>query len=64
MILAGLGSNGTEAAAQMVTSPTYLREINRTLPHGWERKNIEVVLKTAVVNGQTGAPSIVAYRIW
>jgi hypothetical protein len=64
MILAGLGSNGTEAAAQMVTSPALLRVIDRTLPHGRAKQNGELALKTSVVDGRTGTPSIQAFRIW
>jgi hypothetical protein len=64
MVIAGLGSNGTEAAAQFVASPVYLTELDHTLPSGWSSKNIEVVLKISVVEGQTGAPSIEAYRVW
>ncbi|MGB7265572.1 MAG: hypothetical protein WBC92_08665 [Terracidiphilus sp.] len=62
--LAGLGRNGTEAAAQFATSPHYLGLLRDQLGSGFGNRNIEVVLKVNVIDGKTGAPSIVAVHSW
>jgi len=64
MIIAGVGRNGTEAAGELARSKTALNELNRQLPSGWKNRNLEVVLKTSVIDGKTGSPSIVATHLW
>ena len=64
LILAGLGRNGTEAAAQVVTTPQYLEQLREKAGKDFTNRNIEAVLKLSVVEGKTGAPSIVAVHVW
>ncbi len=64
LILAGLGRNGTEAAAQVVTSPQYLEMLREKAGKDFTNRNIEAVLKLSVIEGKTGAPSIVAVHVW
>jgi hypothetical protein len=64
MVLAGVGRNGTEAAGELTESKTLLNDLNRQLPPGWKNRNLEVVLKTSVIDGKTGSPSIVATHLW
>lgn len=64
VVLAGLGRNGTEAAAQFATSPHYLEELRQRLGGGFGSRNIEAVLKISVIKGETGAPSIIAVHSW
>jgi hypothetical protein len=63
-IIAGLGRNGLEAASAFVTSPRYLEILDQALPHGWEKKNVEFVLKSKVVEDRSTAPSIQATHVW
>ncbi len=62
--LAGIGRNGTEAAAQFATSPHYLELLRQRMGGGFGNRNIEVVLKVNVIKGETGAPSILAVHWW
>jgi hypothetical protein len=62
--LAGLGRNGTEAAAQFVTSPHYLELLKEKMGSNFGNRNIEVVLKVSVIEAKTGAPSILAVYTW
>jgi hypothetical protein len=62
--LAGLGRNGTEAAAQFVTSPHYLELLKEKMGSNFGNRNIEVVLKVKVIEAKTGAPSILAVYTW
>lgn len=64
VVLAGLGRNGTEAAAQFATSPHYLQLLHERLGSGFTNHNLEAVLKVKVIEGKTGAPSILAVHAW
>jgi hypothetical protein len=64
VILAGVGRNGTEAAAQFVTSPHYMQLLTDRLGSDLGDRNIEVVLKINVIEGKTGAPTIEAVHVW
>ena len=64
IVLAGLGRNGTEAASQFVTSSHYMQVLRDQVGSDFSNKNIEVVLKTNVIDGKTGPPSIVAVHTW
>jgi hypothetical protein len=62
--LAGVGRNGTEAAAQFVTSPHYMQLLRDQVGSDLSDQNVEVVLKVNVIDGKTGAPSILAVYVW
>lgn len=64
VVLAGLGRNGTEAAAQFATSPHYLQLLEDRLGGRFANRNIEAVLKVNVIDGKTGAPSLLAVHSW
>jgi len=64
VVLAGLGRNGTEAAAQFATSPHYMQLLRDKMGRDFSNQNVEVVLKVNVVDGKTGAPSILAVHVW
>jgi hypothetical protein len=64
MVVAGLGPFGTEAAGAFVATPQYLEQLARQLPPGWESKNIEMVLKTEVIDGKAGPPVLIAATEW
>jgi hypothetical protein len=64
MVIAGIGPFGTEAASAFVVTPQYLEQIAKQLPAGWENRNLEMVLKTEVINGKAGPPQLVSSAIW
>jgi hypothetical protein len=64
VVLAGVGRNGTEAAAEFATSPRYVQLLQDQLGKDFANQNIEVVLKVSVIDGKTGAPSILAVHSW
>lgn len=64
VVLAGLGRNGTEAAAQFVTSPHYMQLLREQAGREFANRNVEAVLKVSVIDGKTGAPSIQAVHVW
>ena len=64
VLIAGIGKNGTQAAAQFITTPRYMDLLNQQQSKDWAAKNMEVVLKGKVIDGQNGAPSIEALYVW
>lgn len=64
MVIAGLGPYGTEAASDFVATPRYVEQIVRQFPVGWEAKNVEVVLKSEVIDGKAGPPVVVSSTVW
>jgi hypothetical protein len=64
VVLAGEGRNGTEAAAQFVASPHYMELLKASIGSGFASRNLEAVLKVSVIEGKTGAPSILAVYSW
>jgi hypothetical protein len=62
--LAGIGRNGSEAAAQFATSAHYMQLLRDRLGENFANRNIEAVLKVNVIDGKTGAPSILAVHTW
>jgi hypothetical protein len=59
---AGLGMHGTEAAGDLLSDPKYSRTLPDAVRSG--KKNIQIVLKTTVISGHTGAPQILAVHTW
>jgi len=64
VIAAGIGIYGTMAAGEFLTDPVYLSTLNKQAPGNWDRKNIQVVIATKVINGVSGPPRILATHFW
>jgi hypothetical protein len=64
VVLAGVGRNGTEAAAEFASSPHYMELLRDQMKKDFSKMNIEVVLKVKVIDGKTAAPSILAVHAW
>jgi hypothetical protein len=64
VVLAGIGRNGTEAAAEFASSPHYMQLLRDQLGKDFNARNVEAVLKVSVIDGKTGAPSILAVHAW
>ncbi len=62
--VAGITAPGTDAAAQFVSTPEYLSELARTAPLGWEKKNMQVVVQTSVIDAGASPPHVVAAYFW
>ena len=61
---AGIGHAGTRAAAEFLCNPQSISALAKTLPQGWERKNLQIVLHTNVINQLPSAPDVVATYYW
>lgn len=61
---AGVGYAGTQAAAEFLTNSESISALVKSLPKGWEKKNIQIVLHTTVTNQLPGIPDVVATYCW
>jgi hypothetical protein len=61
---AGVGYAGTQAAADFLTNSQSISALVKSLPNGWEKKNIQIVLHTTVTNQLPSAPDVVATYCW
>jgi len=64
LVIAGLSEKGSAAALEFVTNPKYLAQFAAAAPDGWERRNIELVVKSDLVNDEWGEPRVVASYLW
>jgi hypothetical protein len=64
VVAAGIVNYGTVAAGEFLTDPTYMEEIIRHAPRHWEQRNIQIVIATKVINGNSGPPRVVATQFW
>jgi DNA-binding winged helix-turn-helix (wHTH) protein len=64
LIIAGVGRGGTIAAGELVTNPIYLAQLSNAARASGNKKNMEIVLSTQIIDGQPGSPKIEATYFW
>ncbi len=66
MAIGGTGRDGTIApCGEFVTETArYLDMLAAQRSRWWEKKNLQVVLATDIVRGNTGPPRILATHFW
>jgi len=64
VVVAGIGSWGTLAAGEFVSSPEHLKKLDAFAPRHWERNNVQVVIATDVIRGSCGPPVVLAVHFW
>jgi hypothetical protein len=64
VVAAGIGRGGTVAAGEFLVNENRMDEILKQLPVDWQKKNIEVVLETQVIQGRSGPPRVKAVHVW
>jgi hypothetical protein len=64
VVVAGMTKDGTIAAGEFVTEPQYMDALEKRAPKGWDKKNLQVVIRTEVVRGAPGPPMIMAMHVW
>lgn len=63
-VAAGVLGYGTTAAGEFLSSPEYIEEMARNAPPDWAARNLQIVLRTQVIGGNSGPPRIVATYFW
>ena len=64
VVAAGLTGNGTMAAGEFLTNPEYMESVLKNAPGNWGKKNLQVVIGTEVINGNSGPPRVVDQYFW
>ena len=64
VVAAGVAYWGTIAAGEFLTDPKYMDEVAKSAPSGWERKNMQIVIGTTVIAGNSGPPQVLATYFW
>ena len=64
VIAAGLTPFATQAAGEFATDPASIAEFARRAPSDWSHKNMEILIKTDLIDGEAGPPQIVASTFW
>jgi len=62
--IAGITGSGDAAAAEVASSNELLEKALRNAPRDWSRKNVQIVVKTNIIDGVAGPAQIVAVYIW
>jgi len=64
VVAAGLTGNGTMAAGEFLTNPEYMESALKNAPKNWGQKNLQLVIGTEVINGNSGPPRVVDQYFW
>jgi hypothetical protein len=64
LTIGGIGSFGTQAAAEFVANPDKMNDLLKNAPPGWEGKNMQAVLRIKVVQFTPVAVDVVATTYW
>ena len=62
--IAGITQYGTDAAADLVSSPDLMAEVLNKAPRGWQQRNLQLVLHVKVIAGSPSSPKVVAAHFW
>jgi DNA-binding winged helix-turn-helix (wHTH) protein len=64
IIIAGIGRGGTIAAGEFLTNADDLSQLLRIVQSNGNKKNLEIVLSTQIIDGQPGTPKMEASYFW
>jgi hypothetical protein len=64
IIVAGVGRGGTIAAGEFLTNPDYLADLAVAMRSAGNKKNLEVVLSTQIIDGEPGNPKMEDTYFW
>jgi hypothetical protein len=64
VIATGCTQYGTQAAAELITRNDLLKEALRGAPQGWQKKNLQLVVKVRVIGNSPASPKVVASQYW
>jgi hypothetical protein len=64
VVAAGVARGGTRVAAEYLTDPADLAQLERAAARAGNKKNMEVVLSTQIIDGEPGTPKVEASYFW
>lgn len=63
VMVGGILGYGTLAAGEFLSDPKYMSALAQA-PAGWQKKNLQIVLETEVIKGNSGPPKVAAFYAW
>jgi hypothetical protein len=64
VVAAGIGRGGTIAAGEFLADPAHLAQLMRAANAAGNKKNMEIVLSTQIIDGEPGTPKVEATYFW
>lgn len=64
IVVAGIARGGTIAAGEFLTDPNYHAQLQHILQAAGPKRNMELVLSTQIINGESGTPHVEATYYW
>lgn len=64
VLAAGITQYGTMAAGEFLADPEHFAEATARLPDGWQKKNLQIVLRVPVVHRVPGRCQVLATHVW
>lgn len=64
VVAGGLTGYGTMAASEFLTDNSYMNAFASSSPRDWWHRNLQVVIATKVINGNSGPPRVVDRWFW
>jgi hypothetical protein len=64
IVVAGIGRGGTRAAGEFLSDNANLTQLMRAAKAAGDKKNMEVVLSTQIIDGEPGTPKMEATYFW
>ena len=62
--IGGVGQAGTRAGSDFITDSHAISTLLQNAPKGWEKKNLQIILETSVVNGAPADIKLLALHSW
>jgi hypothetical protein len=64
IVVAGVGRGGTIAAGELLADPGNAAQLRKIVQSAGSKKNMELVLSTQVIDGESGTPKVEATYFW
>jgi len=64
VMVAGIDDYGTLAAGEFTTDPACMNAVSRRAPQDWNKRNIQLVLRTGVLEDAPGSATLVDKNYW
>lgn len=64
IVTAGINGSGTQAAGEFVSRPEFLERALSNAPPDWQKKNMELILRTSITDSIAGPPKVVDAFYW
>jgi len=64
VLVAGIESSGSDAAADLIVNPDGLAKALQDAPKDWPQKNVQIVVSTTVKDYTAGPAKVIAVYVW